>query len=136
MVRSRVLLSAVIAALAVALTGCDATGVYPGYGYGGYGGLRLALWRVLRRLRISFLWRILWRVWRYGGYGGYGFRRGGFYAAALPAAASTAAASTVAVSTAAASTAAVFITRPVDARGGAGNVADRAAASGHKRPDA
>jgi len=36
MVRSRVLLSAIVAALAVALAGCDAT-VYPGYAYGGYG---------------------------------------------------------------------------------------------------
>ena len=35
---SRVLLCAVVAALAVPLTGCDTT-VYPGYGYGyGYGG--------------------------------------------------------------------------------------------------
>jgi hypothetical protein len=36
MVRSRVLRSAIVAALAVALAGCDAT-VYPGYAYGGYG---------------------------------------------------------------------------------------------------
>jgi hypothetical protein len=35
MVRSRVLLSAMITALAIALAGCDAT-VYPGYAYGGY----------------------------------------------------------------------------------------------------
>ena len=35
MVRSRVLLSAVAAALAVTLAGCDETAVYPGVGYGG-----------------------------------------------------------------------------------------------------
>jgi hypothetical protein len=33
MVRSRVLLSAVVAALAVALAGCQETGVYPNSGY-------------------------------------------------------------------------------------------------------
>ncbi len=44
MVRSRVLLSVVIVALAVGLAGCDATGVYPSAGYvspvyaGGYYG--------------------------------------------------------------------------------------------------
>jgi len=44
MVRSRILLSAVFAALAVTLAGCDATGVYPSAGYvspfyaGGYYG--------------------------------------------------------------------------------------------------
>ena len=35
MVRSRILLSAVAAALAVTLAGCDETAVYPGVGYGG-----------------------------------------------------------------------------------------------------
>ena len=76
MVRSRMLLSAVAAALGVALTGCAPVG-YPGYGYGGdyadfgspyggyYGGYGYPFYGGY--------------YGGYGGYGGYGFRRGGFY---------------------------------------------------------
>ena len=100
MVRSRVLLSAVIAALAVGLAGCDETGVYPSTRL-----CRASLCRrVLRRavLRRRLLWRrrllrrvrLPWRrlsarrilprwLWRYrGGYhGGYrgGYHGGGYH---------------------------------------------------------
>ena len=94
MVRSRVLLSAVLAALAVTLAGCDETGVYPSVGY---------VASVLRRgvLRRALLWRrLLWRRrlrmagtasvaesigvpgYYHGGFGGYhgaGYRGGGYH---------------------------------------------------------
>ena len=113
MVRSRVLLGAFAAVLAITLAGCDETGVYSGTGYvapfyaGGYygapyyGGGYYGGGYYGGGYYGGYGWR--GGVYRRAGYYNHGYYRGGYQAAATVAAASTAPASTAAGSMAAGS---------------------------------